>query len=51
MIGVLFFNTFTKKKSSLLTTSVTLRAEIEVRKLHVRSKFFGVGLADVFKPR
>lgn len=50
-IGGLFLITFTEKKSSSLTTSVTLRAEIELRKLHVGPEFFGEGLADVFKPR
>lgn len=30
---------------------MTLRAETELRKLHTGSEFFGVGLADVFKPR
>lgn len=45
------FNTFTKKKSSLLTTFMTLRAEIELRKLHIGSEFFWVDLADFFKPR
>lgn len=46
-----FFNTFPEKNSSLLTTSVTLKAEVELGELHIGSKFFGVILADVFKPR
>lgn len=53
-IGALFFfflNTFPEKNSSLLTTSVTLKAEVELWELHIGSKFFGVILADVFKPR
>lgn len=52
-IGALFifFNTFIVKNSSLLTTSVTLRAEVELGELHIGSKFFGVFLGDVFKPR
>lgn len=44
-------NTFTEKNNSLLTTSVTLRAEVELGELYIGSKFFGVFLADVFKPR
>lgn len=46
-----FFNTLIKKESRYLVTPVTLRAEVELRKLHIGSKLFGVGLADVLKPR
>lgn len=42
---------FTKKESRYLATSVTLRVEIELRKLHIGSELFGVDLVDVLEPR
>lgn len=40
-----------KKESCYPATPLTLRAEVELRKLHIGSKLSGVGLADVLKPR
>lgn len=39
------------KESCYLATLVTRGAEVELRKLHIGSKLFGVGLTDVLKPR